>query len=587
MVQKKINLGIYIISGLILILCIRLWDLQILEGDKYRKLSEENRLRILKAPPIRGIIYDRNGNPLVQNKPLFSASLLLDKNRHVDIDKLSKLLGVETSQIEQKIQKNESFFIPIKLKQGLSFEEVARIESRRSDFPGLFIETEISREYLYGKTAAHVIGYLGKINSFQADSPNLKNLPPDALIGQWGIERLHDDVLRGQSGERIVEVDAMGRQLRLIRYVPPVIGNDIKLSIDINVQKAAEEAFGDKSGALIALNPNSGEIIAMVSLPSFDPNQFSRGITPKQWNSIINDRKNLMLNRAIQSEYPPGSIFKIITAVAALEEGVVDPFTKINCTGGLNYGRWSFGCWKKGGHGNVDMHRAIVESCDVYFYEIGKRLGIEKINKYALLFGLGKETGLDMPPSKEKKGLIPTADWKRKRLNLPWYLGDTFISAIGQGFVTMTPIQAAVMISTIANGGYIYKPTLVIGDHEPLHRINLKPQTLNIIANALAGVVNEPNGTALSSKSLMTNIAGKTGTAQVIAKGQRVAGEHFKDHAWFVAYAPFENPEIAVAVFVEHGGSGGAVAAPIAKRVIEAYMESKNINNIKRMAKLE
>lgn len=587
MVQKKINLGIYIISGLILILCIRLWDLQILEGDKYRRLSEENRLRILKTSPIRGIIYDRNGSPLVQNKPFFSVSLLLDKNRHVDIDKLSKLLEIDIHQIEQKIQKNKSLFIPIKLKQGLSFEEVARIESRRSDFPGLFIETEISREYLYGKTAAHVVGYLGKINSFQVDSPNLKKLPPDAFIGQWGIERLHDDVLRGQSGERIVEVDAMGRQLRLIQDVPPVIGSDIKLSIDINVQKAAEEAFGDKSGALIALNPNSGEIIAMVSLPSFDPNQFSRGITPKQWNSIINDRKKPMLNRAIQSQYPPGSIFKIITAVAALEEGVIEPFTKINCTGGLNYGRWSFGCWKKGGHGSVDMHRAIVESCDVYFYEIGKRLGIEKINKYALLFGLGKETGLDMSPLKERKGLIPTADWKRERLNLPWYLGDTFISAIGQGFVTMTPIQAAMMISTIANGGYIYKPTLVIGDHEPLRKINIRPQTLSFIANALAGVVNEPNGTAQSSKSLMTKIAGKTGTAQVIAKGKRVAGEHFKDHAWFVAYAPFENPEIAVAAFVEHGGSGGAVAAPIAKRVIEAYMESKNKNNIKRMAKLE
>ncbi len=559
-----------------LIICIRLLHLQIFEGDRYRKMSEDNRLRVLKIPAARGIIYDRNGNALVKNIPFFSVSIMFDKKNYPDIHALSKLIGIDIQDIEQKLKKHNSPFMPVKLKQGLSFTEIARIESRKSDFPGLFIETDISRHYLYGPIASHVIGYLGKVNPLQLDDPDLRHMPSDAFTGQWGIEKLVDKELRGQSGERIIEVDAIGRQLRLLQETSPSMGKDFRLSIDINLQRAAEEAFGDKNGALVAMKVDSGEILAMVSLPSFDPNLFSKGISSKEWFSIIENNKKPMLNRAIQSQYPPGSIFKIITAIAALEEGVIDPHTKINCTGGLNYGKWTFGCWKKGGHGAVDMHRAIVESCDVYFYEIGKRLGIDKIYKYAELFGLGKETGVLLPPLKERKGLMPTAEWKKEKMKLPWYLGDTFISAIGQGFVTMTPIQAATMTVNFANGGHIYKPTFIIGTNEPIERINLKPETIRIVREALSGVVNEPNGTAHGSRSYLTKIAGKTGTAQVVGKGKKLSGERFMDHAWFVAYAPVENPEIAVSVFVEHGGSGGAVAAPIAKKAIEAYFLSKN-----------
>ncbi len=559
-----------------LIICMRLLHLQIFEGDRYRKMSEDNRLRVLKIPAARGIIYDRNGNALVKNIPFFSVSIMFDKKNYPDIHALSKLIGIDIQDIEQKLKKHNSPFMPVKLKQGLSFTEIARIESRKSDFPGLFIETDISRHYLYGPIASHVIGYLGKVNPLQLDDPDLRHMPSDAFTGQWGIEKLVDKELRGQSGERIIEVDAIGRQLRLLQETSPSMGKDFRLSIDINLQRAAEEAFGDKNGALVAMKVDSGEILAMVSLPSFDPNLFSKGISSKEWFSIIENNKKPMLNRAIQSQYPPGSIFKIITAIAALEEGVIDPHTKINCTGGLNYGKWTFGCWKKGGHGAVDMHRAIVESCDVYFYEIGKRLGIDKIYKYAELFGLGKETGVLLPPLKERKGLMPTAEWKKEKMKLPWYLGDTFISAIGQGFVTMTPIQAATMTVNFANGGHIYKPTFIIGTNEPIERINLKPETIRIVREALSGVVNEPNGTAHGSRSYLTKIAGKTGTAQVVGKGKKLSGERFMDHAWFVAYAPVENPEIAVSVFVEHGGSGGAVAAPIAKKAIEAYFLSKN-----------
>lgn len=578
MILKKIQLGSYIITGILLILCFRLWQLQILDGDKYKRLSEDNRLRILKTPAPRGIIYDRNGMPLVKNIPFFSVSIITDDFKGIDTGSLSALLGLSKKDIEEKLnRKDNSPFVPVKLKQGLSFEEIARIEARRSDFPGLFVETDVGREYLFGKVGAHIIGYLGKITQSQLSNPELKHFPPDALIGQWGVEALFDNQLRGMPGERIIEVDALGRELRMIQERPSVKGTDINLSIDINIQKAVEDAFGEKAGALVALKPDSGEILALESLPSFDPNIFSMGIAYNDWKSLMEDKKKPMLNRAIQSQYPPGSTFKIITAIAAIEEGIIHPDTKVNCTGGINYGRWTFGCWKKGGHGMVDFHKAIVESCDVYFYEVGKRLGIDKIYKYATAFGLGRETGIELMPVKERRGLIPSTEWKKEKKRLPWYLGDTFISAIGQGYVTATPIQMAVMMSAFANGGNIYKPSLIKKNQAPSEIIKLKPETVRMIKEALSGVVNEPNGTAQGAKSPLAVVGGKTGTAQVVGKKKGLSGERFMDHAWFVAFAPVDNPDIALSVFVEHGGGGGAVAAPIAKRAIEAYMKNKNL----------
>ncbi len=575
MILKRIRLGAYIIIGIVLILCFRIWQLQILDGDRYKRLSEDNRLRILKTPAPRGIIYDRNGTPLVKNIPFFSVSITADNVKDIDTDTLSSLLGLSRQEIQEKLnRKDNSPFVPVKLKQGLTFEEIARIEARRSDFPGLFVETDVGREYLFGKVGGHIIGYLGKITPYQLKKPDLRHFPPDALIGQWGVEALFDNHLRGIPGERIIEVDALGRELRKIQERPSVKGNDITLSIDISIQKAVEDAFGEKAGALVAIKPDSGEILALESLPSFDPNVFSMGIAYNEWKSLMENKKKPMLNRAVQSQYPPGSTFKIITAIAALEEGVIHPDMKVTCTGGINYGRWTFGCWKKEGHGSVDFHKALVESCDVYFYEIGKRLGIDKIYKYATAFGLGKETGIEMIPVKERRGLIPNTEWKKENKRQPWYLGDTFISAIGQGFVTATPIQMAVMTATFANGGNIYKPSLIKINQTPSGIVKLKPETVRMIKEALSGVVNELNGTAQKAKSTLTVIGGKTGTSQVVGKKKGLTGERFMDHAWFVALAPVDNPEIAVSVFVEHGGGGGAVAAPIAKRVIEAYMKS-------------
>ncbi len=575
MVSKTIKIGSYIIIGVFLVIVFRLWQLQIMDGSKFKSLSENNRLRIIKTPAPRGIIYDRNNIPLVKNIPAFSVSIVLDHDRLVDMDALAALLGLKKEEIEEKLgKKNNSSFIPVKLKHGLNFEEIARIEARKSDFPGLFVETETGREYVFGKVGAHIIGHLGKINPSQATNYDLRHFPPDALIGQGGVESLFDSELRGIPGERIIEVNATGRELRKIKERQPIKGRDVTISIDINIQKSVEDAFGAKAGALVAVNPNSGEILAIESLPSFDPNIFSNGIRHKDWKEIIDNKKNPMLNRAIQSQYPPASTFKIITAVAALEEGVIDPKIRINCTGGIGYGKWSFGCWKK--HGSVDMHNAIVESCDVYFYEVGKRLGIDKIYKYASAFGLGKKTGIDIMNSSEKKGFVPNTEWKQAKKGQPWYIGETFIASIGQGYITATPLQMAIALSTFINGGYSYKPYILMSNQHPASEmINLKPDTVRIVKEALSAVVNGPNGTAKGARSHITTIGGKTGTAQVVSKKRAGSGEKFMDHAWFVAFAPVDNPEIALSVFVEHGGGGGAVAAPIAKKAIEAYIKSK------------
>ena len=582
--NQRIIFTRYIIIIFFVIFFFRLWQLQLFDGEKFKNLSEKNRLRIIKTPAPRGIIYDRNGIPLVKNIPFFSVMLNPDELDSIDTSKLADLIGIKEADLIDKIDKQRSSpFVPIKLKIGLTFEEVARIEARKSDFPGVFVDTEVGRYYLFGKTGAHVIGYLGKIRSYQATAIDLKELPQDALIGQWGIEAVFDKELRGMPGERIIEVDAIGRELRLIREVSPIKGKDIYLSIDIDIHKAIEESFGTKAGALVAIKVDTGEVLALESLPSFDPNVFAKGVSYSDWIMLINDPKKPMLNRALQSQYPPGSTFKIIPAIAGLEERVVNNDFSANCSGNLSYGKWNFGCWRKGGHGLVNLHRAIVESCDVYFYELGKRLGIDKIHKYAYAFGLGQKTGLELIPVKEKSGLIPNVSWKEKNKRLPWYLGDTFISSIGQGFVLATPIQMANVTASVVNGGFIYKPSLLFNVKQPSVKIDVAEESLNTIKKAMAGVVNEPGGTAKGAISQTVSIGGKTGTSQVVGKKKGLVAEKYMDHAWFIAFAPVEKPEIALAVFVEHGGGGGAVAAPIAKKAIEAYfkgkLENKNDKN--------
>lgn len=575
--DKVLTAG-YIVLGLFFILAIRLWQLQILQGDVYRKMSEENRLRIVRTAAARGIIYDRNGTPLVKNTPYYFVSMNPQDLKRLDIPALADLLIMDENSLRERIGRTEqTVYEPIRLKEGLSFKDIARIEARRSDFPGLAVDVDVSRDYLFGSTGAHIIGYLGKPNQYQYASPEFRDVPSNAFIGQWGAERLYDKTLRGASGERVIEVDALGRELRLLREKPPLRGEDIKLAVDIDLQRQAEESFGEKTGALVAIKPDTGEILAFMSKPSFDPNLFTRGIKPKQWEELNQNKKLPMLNRALQSQYPPGSTFKIITAIAALEEGAVDANTKVLCEGAIAYGKWRFGCWQKSGHGELSLHRGMVESCDVYFYELGKRLGIDKIAAYARMFGLGRESGLQM--AKERQGLIPDTKWKKEKRKQQWYLGETFNASIGQGYVAATPFQMAQMTSVVANGGHIYKPSMLALENKPVpvEKLNIRQETFDTVKKALFGVVNENGGTGWVARSSTTSICGKTGTAQVVAmkRDAKRLPEMYRDHAWFVAFAPYEAPEIALSVMVEHGGHGGDAAAPIAKRTIEAYMKSK------------
>lgn len=573
---QKGLIPVYIIILLFLMLILRLWQLQILQGTDYRRLSEENRLRIVRVAAPRGIIYDRNNISLVKNTAYYSVSispLTLDR---INIPALSVALKMDIGALSERLNHSRSLYEPVRLMEGLSPSEVAFIEARRSDFPGLSIDVDVSREYLFGSAGAHLIGYLGKPTLSQSENPEFRHVPQEAFIGQWGVEKIYDRELRGTAGERIIEVNAAGRELRLIQEKAAIRGRDITLAMDINLQKEADEAFGDKVGAFVALKPETGEVLALTSRPSFDPNIFATGISSRQWEGLIKNGRQPLMNRALQSQFPPGSTFKIVTAIAALEEGVITPDTKVTCRGEIVYGKWHFGCWQKKGHGTLSLHRALVESCDVFFYEAGKKLGIDKIASYARELGLGNKTGLLL--AKERNGLIPDTVWKQEKRKQSWYLGETFNAAIGQGYVAATPLQMAQLMGIVSNGGSVYTPSLLYLKEkpEPVRRLKLKPETLSIINSALLGVVNEEGGTGKNARSLVAKVSGKTGTAQVVGlrKESKYLSAAHKDHAWFVSFAPYEKAEIAMAVMVEHGGHGGVAAAPIAKRAVEAYIKS-------------
>lgn len=570
----KFTVIVILIAAGFLIILLRLWQLQILQGEELLKLSESNRLRVVGVPAPRGIIFDRNRIPLVKNAPYFCASIILEEFDRNLVSGLAALLGMPPEDLAKTItRRDQNPFTPVRVKEGLTFEEVSVLEARRSEYPGLVLEVEATRRYIYGTAGAHIVGYLGKMTPAQIKDPSFRDVPPEAFIGQWGAEKLFDRSLRGTAGQKIIEVDAFGREIRLLRETAPVKGEDLVLSIDIALQKEAEDALTDKAGALVAIDPDNGEVLGLVSAPSFDPNKFAKGIRQEDWDELMHDKKLPMLNRALQSQYPPGSTFKTVVALAGLQEHAIDEKTRVDCRGGISYGKWRFGCWKKGGHGVVSLHRALTESCDVYFYETGKRLGFDKIADYARLLGLGEPTGIRL--TAEKKGLIPDSSWKKEVKHDDWYLGETFINSIGQGYVSTTPAQMAMMVGAVANGGNLYEPSILKVNTPKLKRnVALNAEMLEAVRAGLVGVVNEPSGTAWGSRSQMTTMAGKTGTAQVVSirKDSSLLAERFRDHAWFIAYAPADNPSIALSVFVEHGGHGGSAAAPIARKAIEAYM---------------
>ncbi|MEK7800558.1 MAG: penicillin-binding protein 2 [Nitrospirota bacterium] len=575
--------------GLLLVVALlglRLWHLQIREGPYYRDLSENNRTRLVLLEPARGLIYDRHGVLLANNVPSFSLYVTLEdvKDREALIQQLSNLLGFDPALVRKKMTARGSKLLPRKIKDRMTLRDAMLVESNRLDMPGVMIQVESQRNYPGGVTAAHLLGYVGEISADQLEKPEFVDLHQGSIVGQYGVEKSYDRHMRGMAGQKNVEVDALGHEKKAVVVERPQAGNDLYLTIDVRLQKVAEDLLGGEYGAIVALDPNSGDILAMASRPGFNPNVLSRELTAKQWVEIVQDEGRPLNNRASQGQYPPGSTFKIPMAVAALETKTMSPSSTVFCNGGYQFGKRVYHDWKASGHGYVDLHNALVHSCDVYFYTIGQRMGIDVMAEFGKDFGLGKATGVELPS--ERSGIMPSTAWKQKAKHEQWLPGETISAAIGQGYVTVTPLQMASLVGTVANNGVIYRPRLVqaVMDRTsgnlqelpavPRGKINAKPETFRIIKDALADVVTK--GTATRAKSSMVTIGGKTGTAQVAALRtgpEENIPKKLRDHAWFVAFAPVESPKIAVAVLAEHMGHGGAAAAPLAKEVIETYMK--------------
>lgn len=569
------------------LLVLRLYYLQIVRGQHFSRLAEDNRISLIRVRAPRGIVFDRHGNVLVTNRPSFSVSLDLDAVRDLDatISAVAAALGLDRAELTHKVRAVESYrrFEPLRVKEDVGRHEVAALEALCYEHPGVIVEVEPRRSYPYGLLASHVLGYVGQISAAELKARAELGYRMGDYIGKMGIEKELDSELKGRDGFQQMEVDSLGRGIKMLSNIPPIPGHSVTLTIDLALQQVVEEVLAGIAGAVVAIDPRDGSVLAAASSPAINPNSFSTGLSQLEWERLSHDDRHPLQNRIVQAQYPPGSVFKILTAIAALESGVITPATSFSCRGALRYGNRDFRCWKKEGHGDVSLHRALVESCDVYFYQVGLKAGIDEIARVARDFGLGKATGLEL--GSESQGLIPDSAWKRRVRKEPWYSGETLSAAIGQGYDLVTPIQAALLAATVANGGVVYRPHLirrvVDGDGSTVRTkaviaertVLLKPETLAAIRAALWGVVNEPGGTGSGARVPGLVVAGKTGTAQVVrmaAKGERqaIVGPKSKDHAWFVCYAANGSAQVAIAVIVEHGGHGGAVSAPIARRLI-------------------
>ncbi len=593
-VRHALAAAVVVVSLAFVVLIGRLWYLQVLHGEEYRTKSENNRVRLEDEPPSRGLIYDCQGRLLADNRPAFTLAVIPEdvKDWGLIIRRLGELVGITEQQIEhaRKAAGGAAPFKPVRLASHLTRDQLAVLETFRYELPGVVVLVEYRRAYLAAKETAHVIGYLGEINRTEMEKAPKGRYRLGDYIGRSGLEKSRERVLQGKRGARQIEVDAVGRELNLISAVPAVPGYDLILSIDLNLQKAAAEAMGEEVGAVVALNPKNGQVYCLYSSPSFDQNSFIKGMSSEEWKKLVNHPRHPLKDRAISGLYPPGSTYKIVTSAAGLAEGVVNTETTHFCKGEMSLGRRTYKCWiwKRGGHGSVNLHKALRESCDVYYYRVGKALGVERLAKWARKFGLGRTTGI--PLSHEAAGLVPDSQWKERRFKEPWQEGETLSVAIGQGFNLVTPLQLARMVSVIANGGKLVTPTLVQAVVKPeggepvseppglISPVDIKPAHLKNIHDGLVAVVNEPHGTGWRCRLPGIKAAGKTGTAQVVAlKVEKAYGDEipwkYRDHALFVAYAPAEDPTIAVAVVVEHGGHGGAAAAPVAKQILEAYFK--------------
>jgi penicillin-binding protein 2 len=592
--KRKFKLLFVLVSVALTLIVVRMWYLQVIKGDELRQRSENNSVRLRKIKSMRGLILDARRQVLVDNQPSFD--LVFVPNRTRDINKITEKIKDLYDERSLTLPSFSSFtgkvkpLVPVIIERNISMEKLAVVETHALELPGVVVEVTPVRQYLNGEMTAQIIGFTGEISREELDHDGSEHLTTGDIIGKFGIEKFLDSHVRGKNGAEQIEVNAAGKVVRSLGKIQSVPGGNVVLTIDSALQEVAWNAIGNRPGALAAMDPRNGAVLALVSSPSFDPNLFNSGISFGDWEKLANDRRHPMENRSISGQYPPGSTYKPVVAAAALEEGLITPETAFYCNGKFQMGDRTFRCWQEKGHGNVNLHRGIVESCDVYFYNLGKMLGVDKIAAYARAFGLGSPLGIDL--TREKGGLIPTKQWKLDRLRESWQVGETISLSIGQGFNLVTPLQLVSVYATLANGGTLYRPRLVkqlessdglvvkVYGQEKMNTLPVSARNIQIINQALWGVVNEKGGTGYILKRKEADVAGKTGTAQVIGlpqddkarKAKRVSAD-FRDHALFVCSAPHGNPEIAVAVILEHAGHGGSAAAPVARKFIDAYFD--------------
>ncbi len=595
---------------IVLVFCVffaRLFQLQVIQTDDLRLRSLHNSVRTLRVEAPRGDIVDRDGRVLATTRLALGVQLIPHDVRRGDvvIPALAQLIDREPTELRELIgtPRGRLRFQPIRLAGDLSDEQYARVESHLFALAGVVSDKLPRRHYVGGQLAAHVLGYVGEIHGAQLEKRAFADYQQGEVIGQAGIEGLEQEALRGRAGGVNQIVDVAGRVVADVDKLEPVPGGSVQLTIDLDLQQAAEAAFipdlpeeHARVGAVVALDVHSGDVLAMVSKPSFDPNDFAGGIDAAVWKQLTADKWKPIQNRAISGQYPPGSTYKAIVAAAGLEAGVTDPNRRVFCPGYFRFGNRSYRCWKREGHGSVDLHRALVESCDVYFYTVGRDLGIDRLATFANGFNLGRRTGIPLP--QEKSGLIPTSSWKEGRFKQPWMPGETISASIGQGFDLVTPLQLAVAYGAIANGGTVVRPRLVlrVADSdgrlvdgpppESSGRVPVKREYLELVRAALEGVVHEPHGTGARARVTGVRVAGKTGTAQVVGLrhtdgvDEKDVAFELRDHAWFVGFAPAQAPEIVVAAVSEHGGHGGSAAGPIVQKVLARYFEKRAVQDV-------
>jgi len=593
--ERRLRGTIIFIAGVFLLLFLKLFFLQIIKGEHYRELARRRSLKVFLLSAPRGNIYDRRGILLAGNSPSFALAvdpkIIRGPQGDEILKRLAEILGEEFPSLKQRylLARRGTGTNQVILAFDLDRDTVAKIEARRYFLPGVDIIVEPTRYYPFGSELFHLVGYVSRINAEELKRLAPQGFTADDFLGRAGLEAQFDERLRGRKGRRLVEIDARGRIRRVVAEEAPVMGESLVLTVDVFWQRLAHRLLEGQAGAIVVMDPRDGRLLSLVSHPGVDPMYFVKGFPPKEWEKIRKDEKHPLLNKAF-SAYPPGSTFKVVTAMAALEKRVVTPATTFFCKGYYRLGRRIFRCWRSWGHGEVNLVKALEVSCDVYFYRVGEEVGIDYLSRMARACGLGRPTGLGFPG--EKAGLVPDRAWKMRVFHEPWQKGETLNVAIGQGALKVTPLQLAKLLSAVVNGGTLYRPWCVVQLLDPYGevvdefrpqkdgKLPVKPRTLYYVKKGLVAAVNGKEGTGRAARMEDITVGGKTGTAQVVGMKKRIHSKKLpylkRDHAWFMAFAPAEKPEIVIVVFVEHGGHGGSAAAPIAGKFLKAYFKGEH-----------